>query len=280
MDQPLSNSAYCAWLLGHRLRITLACRVELRRGTVSPWGMVAHPKLLLVESGNLDYRLGGQRLALGSGSLLFRPAHSLASWRVDGRDGVRFAFCEFAAAPGGELPAFPRPLLRLPADSADAASLHRLHRLGLEGSGAAVQMEAEGELKGLLARFLRHARHAPAAQAPPRSTFAVHAAIRILCDEYARPDPLRALPERVQLSAAYLRACFQRETGQSPQTFLRRLRLDAARDLLLHSGLSVKEAAAAVGYADPLYFSRLYRAHHRRPPSADRLPPMPPPRRR
>lgn len=60
---------------------------------------------------------------------------------------------------------------------------------------------------------------------------------------------------------------FQRAYGVRPLPFLIGLRLDhAAR--LLESGALVKDAAAAVGYRDPLYFSRLFKRHFGYPPQS------------
>lgn len=50
-------------------------------------------------------------------------------------------------------------------------------------------------------------------------------------------------------------------------------RLQRAMDLLQQGNHNVAEAAAAVGYEDPFYFSRLFRKHMGIPPSACRQGP-------
>ncbi len=47
-------------------------------------------------------------------------------------------------------------------------------------------------------------------------------------------------------------------TGRSPAVYIRSLRLQKAKHLLLTSTLSVKEIAYEVGFSDPAYFSRSY----------------------
>jgi AraC-like DNA-binding protein len=60
---------------------------------------------------------------------------------------------------------------------------------------------------------------------------------------------------------------FARYTGLSVLSWSRRRRMHEAALLLRTSGLRVNEVARRVGYADPLYFSRVFRAVHAVPPS-------------
>lgn len=52
---------------------------------------------------------------------------------------------------------------------------------------------------------------------------------------------------------------FHAVTGQTPGQYLQRLRCEAARDLLQNSNLSIGDIAAAVGYNDAGYFTRIFR---------------------
>lgn len=54
---------------------------------------------------------------------------------------------------------------------------------------------------------------------------------------------------------------FHRATGETPVQCLTRRRLETARLYLRQSGLPIREIAATVGFADPLYFSRVFRRH-------------------
>lgn len=60
---------------------------------------------------------------------------------------------------------------------------------------------------------------------------------------------------------------FARYTGLSVLSWSRRRRMQEAALLLRTSGLRVNEVARQVGYADPLYFSRVFSAVHAVPPS-------------
>ena len=67
---------------------------------------------------------------------------------------------------------------------------------------------------------------------------------------------LQDLSRHVNLSCSYLTHLFQHETGMSPRSFLKKARLERARDLLETTFLSVKEVMARSGYNDPSHFVR------------------------
>ena len=51
---------------------------------------------------------------------------------------------------------------------------------------------------------------------------------------------------------------FKTHLGISPKEYINHCRTEHARKLLLESGLSVAEIGKAVGYSDPLAFSRFF----------------------
>jgi AraC-like DNA-binding protein len=52
---------------------------------------------------------------------------------------------------------------------------------------------------------------------------------------------------------------YKRETGYSPMRHFLHMKMEAACRLLDSTRLSVKVVGANLGYADPLYFSRVFR---------------------
>lgn len=58
---------------------------------------------------------------------------------------------------------------------------------------------------------------------------------------------------------SYLFTLFKKEYGISPRAYLINLRIEKAKDLIRHERLfSVNEVSLAVGFRDPLYFSRVF----------------------
>ena len=63
---------------------------------------------------------------------------------------------------------------------------------------------------------------------------------------------------------------FSAATGEKPLAYLQRIRLEAARDLLVHSDKSIKHISLDVGYSDSSYFCRLFRTQVGQTPAAYR----------
>ena len=92
-----------------------------------------------------------------------------------------------------------------------------------------------------------------------------------LQENYCQPYSLEALAASFGCKPAYLLRLYRRLTGGTPTKELIRLRIEKAKRLLAgHPNLEIKQAAAAVGYEDPLYFSRLFRKETGMSPSAFR----------
>lgn len=85
--------------------------------------------------------------------------------------------------------------------------------------------------------------------------------IRYLHERYAESVGLEELSARFHYSSRYLSKLFKRETGIGIIEYLIRYRMQTAMKLLEHSGLSIREVAASVGYADLFYFTRLFTKH-------------------
>ena len=76
----------------------------------------------------------------------------------------------------------------------------------------------------------------------------------------AAPVSVPALAGLVGFSPSHFSAQFKTVTGFSVLDYVKRLRMARSRQLLITSEHSVAEIGAAVGYGDPFYFSRQFRA--------------------
>ena len=83
-------------------------------------------------------------------------------------------------------------------------------------------------------------------------------ALAFIEGHYTEPLAVDALARRVHLSPTHFRREFRRRTGRTPLDYITGLRMTAAKRLLAQ-GRSIKETAAAVGYADEFYFMRMFR---------------------
>ena len=89
----------------------------------------------------------------------------------------------------------------------------------------------------------------------------------------AKPLRLLDVSRALNVSESHLARIFRRETGMSPQQYVKVVRLDNSRKLLETTFLLVKEVMARVGFNDPSHFvrdferafgesPRRYREHH------------------
>jgi len=76
-------------------------------------------------------------------------------------------------------------------------------------------------------------------------------------DQHATAASFAAL---ANLSESHYRSLFKRQIGYAPMDYFIRLRMHKACQLLDTTTLNVKEIATLVGYEDPLYFSRVFKA--------------------
>lgn len=81
-----------------------------------------------------------------------------------------------------------------------------------------------------------------------------------LRDNLASRLSVAELAEMANLSTSHFSALFKTATGMSVIEYVTRLRSARARALLLATSAPVHEIASAVGYDDPYYFSRRFRA--------------------
>ncbi len=78
-----------------------------------------------------------------------------------------------------------------------------------------------------------------------------------------------AIARNYCISISKLKQGFSKLYGESLQSFVRRTRLEAARELITGTQQSLQKIAGMVGYADYGNFSRRYRAHFGYPPSEE-----------
>mgnify|MGYP001022761460 CR=1 FL=1 len=83
---------------------------------------------------------------------------------------------------------------------------------------------------------------------------------RYLRENFAKELSLEEISRSFNFTPSYLSKIFMRHTGEPPSKYLISLRIQEAKYLLArHPELTVKEVAERVGYADPFYFSRLFK---------------------
>ena len=86
-------------------------------------------------------------------------------------------------------------------------------------------------------------------------------ALAMMREDLSHPWTIEELARESHISVPHFTQLCRKQTGLPPFGLLIRLRLQTAMELLQRGTHNVSEAAAAVGYEDPFYFSRLFRKH-------------------
>jgi DNA-binding response OmpR family regulator len=84
---------------------------------------------------------------------------------------------------------------------------------------------------------------------------------RFIQEQYMHNWTVERLARELRLSVRTMRQVFRRRYRQSVMAFREEVRVTRAMDLLVGTDLSIKEVAAAVGYCDPRYFTRVFQQH-------------------
>lgn len=256
-------------LLRTRLAIQEVQQLSIAPGHHSSAGLTNSPRLLLIRDGRVRYSAGGTSQLLQPGTLVHIPSHISRSWSAVAGQPTLLSWCIYR--PDAE-PMFTSELIiRNDVElEVESAAMDRLaHLITLPHHAA--QLQAEGELKAILARLFGESMQGSAAHshARNRSDASIAAAAEILRQAFHQPDILDELPARVGLSQRYLRERFRQRFDMIPSQYLLQLRMRAARFHLRQQGLAVNAVAPLIGYRDPFYFSRLYKRFWGVPPIDD-----------
>lgn len=80
-----------------------------------------------------------------------------------------------------------------------------------------------------------------------------------LKDNFEKEIKINDVAKRFKMSSRNFSRRFKQATDYSPLNYLQRIRIDAAKDLLKTSNLSISEVMLNVGYQDPTHFTRLFK---------------------
>jgi AraC-like DNA-binding protein len=110
--------------------------------------------------------------------------------------------------------------------------------------------------------FVRELARAMTEKVTPRPPKRLLAIKELLESRYTEPLRLEKLARNAHLSVSHFCALYKHYFGVPPIEYLLRIRMQHASFLLHDLQLSVKEVAAAVGYEDLYYFSKLFKKRH------------------
>lgn len=78
----------------------------------------------------------------------------------------------------------------------------------------------------------------------------------------SEPISARNLAEHVHMNAAYLTDMMKHQTGSGCLEYIHRIKLSAAKELLITSDISIGEISLKLGFTDQNYFTRLFKRYY------------------
>jgi AraC-like DNA-binding protein len=92
-----------------------------------------------------------------------------------------------------------------------------------------------------------------------RHASALRKAERLIWENYTRKIGLKEIARASGLSAPYFSTIFKEEMGENLSAYLNRLRVNRAAAMLKETKLSLDNIAAACGFEDPSWFSKIFK---------------------
>ena len=89
----------------------------------------------------------------------------------------------------------------------------------------------------------------------------VHDMIRTIEKSYGQKLGVDTFAEKYRLTPEYISTLFARETGVTFSNYLKRVRIERAKELLVQTNQKIYEVACEVGYPDQKYFSKVFKEY-------------------
>lgn len=233
-------------------------------------GGIAQAIFIFCSQGQGWCELTGARHVIQAGEMLVLPPHTPHAYGADLRRPWSIHWFHVQGALLGdflrELEVTPsQPVFRLGASPQIQALFEEVLDLVEHGYTTPQLVGAAQALAHLLAVLIREQRQPNQHQSGPGQR--ITQSIAYMKQHLHQPLQLDALARIANLSRSRYVELFKQQSGYAPIDYFIRLRMHRACQLLDTTDRSIKEVAAALGYEDPLYFSRVFRAVNDRTPT-------------
>ncbi len=153
-----------------------------------------------------------------------------------------------------------------------AASFHQLYQEFVSDLPFNRQLMS-AHLSQILLRLCREAAVAGGAGREKKEDFSQARRVQIMTEakkiiekSFAEPIALEPIAEALDLSSYYLSRVFSEESGFTLSSYITRVRMEHAVELLKDPRKNISQVAQAVGFKDSHYFRKVFKAYFRKSP--------------
>ncbi len=219
--------------------------------------------LFVCESGSAIYRIGSDSYHLQPDMMLLVPPGKLVSARKSSREPLRMIAQHFMLYVFNRTDLFSlfsyAPLVRLTNRDLCRRICHEIRLLHAGSGGKYQPFETTPLFMVLLKEFLQEAFIAEEFIEERKSTLILRI-LQLIDIEYRSPRLLERIMNTSPYGYSHTANLFRQYTGQSIRTYIIERRLEASKEVIMRGG-SVAEGAAAAGYEDVYYFSRIFKKY-------------------
>lgn len=228
-------------------------------------------EILHVLRGRITVCSARAQLAAQDGDLVLIPSSVKHRDAINARDDIEVFFCSMDWEHERDFfKPFRRPLrpILIPLREQSLRRLLEDLRTDTSDNLQADRAIAGARLMTLLMLIYRQQNHTPlpdsarAGSLPTRQHLLLEQARNYIARHYAEHLSLDAIAAALKISPYYLSRVFRHETKFTLYSFLTETRMQKAKMLLADGRKTVAEAAYAVGFDDPHYFSKVFHRHH------------------
>ena len=222
-------------------------------------GSLSHWILVCFRSGIAHYRINGRKYQISAGNVLFLRPGDVYTGTTDTESLCSFISCGFLLEAND--PDSAAILSNLPSIFRCSRSSHmeqcfseliRIRALPQTGSLIKFRSLILDILWLLMDDEKRRSMHSTHYQT-------IADIIETMRCHYERTYSLTELCEMASLSSSHFRTLFKQMTGCTAKQYQIQLKIEKAKDLIVSHTCNVAQAADAVGFTDPYYFSRVFR---------------------
>lgn len=234
------------------------------------WGpaMRDHYLIHLITSGKGMVDTGGQTYSLSAGDGFFTPPSRVISYHADESDPWEYSWVGFNGTDAERLMLLTglgesNPTFHYDADDRLIRELRTIRSdLGLSPSDEAKrQAYLLLFLSSLIELFGKDIME-------KRGGYEyISKAMRYIDYNYSHPIDVDDIAQSAGISRSHLYRLFVEHISMPPNEYLIRYRINKACALLRRPGIAVSEAAYSTGFADQLYFSKVFKKYKGVPPS-------------